>query len=372
MEIPIPPDPYDEFMNSPVTNPESSDPRFRVKRIPEAEFERAWALVDAAFGKVRPREQYEWMYRQNPYGRARLWGMEEVATGKLIKTGGGFPWPVWKGSEVLRGGLSGDAGTSPEWQRKGLSRIRRAVTSSHAFRDGVCQIAWPNEGSQAVMRDAGKGGDILGMVTGGVIPLNAGPMLRSRMPQWLADIAGQSLQLPFRLLQRASLPATTPDTLRAEPLDRFDARFDTVTLNTMHFDGFWCPHNHVLLNWRYLQHPVERYQALAVYRADTPVAYAVLRLDQHKCTLSEFAAPVGEPEVCKTLMALCLQIARDADAAYMAFFATPNFRHWPLFRRAGMLRFTTKNCLEAAWRDHPEGVAEMDNWQILPGDRDYH
>ncbi|MEZ4290036.1 MAG: GNAT family N-acetyltransferase [Myxococcota bacterium] len=128
--IETPPDTIEEFLRLPV-GLESDDPRFVVRRIPPAEYERVYACVDEAFGRVRPRDHYDWMYRRNPYGHARIWGVEEAATGRLLKTGAFFPGR--SGGEAKRSGAPwpGDVATVPDWQRQGLTRIRRIVRRSY-------------------------------------------------------------------------------------------------------------------------------------------------------------------------------------------------------------------------------------------------
>ena len=168
--IAVPADEYDAFHAAPVSGV-SSDPRFRVRRIPEQEFERVYDCVDAAFDSRRPRDVYDWLYRRNPYGRARVWAVEELATGRMLKTGASFPWPVWDGQRPLRGALSGDAATVPDWQRRGLAKIRREVRHTHPWHGTVVAISGPNEGSRIVTAKQGKSDDILGRLKGGALPL---------------------------------------------------------------------------------------------------------------------------------------------------------------------------------------------------------
>ncbi|MDP6977822.1 MAG: hypothetical protein QF570_04370 [Myxococcota bacterium] len=174
--IPTPPDLFDEWHALPVSE-ESPDPRFRVYRAREEDFERIYDCVDQAFGRKRPRAAYEWLYRANPYGRARMWLLDEVSSGRLLKTGGSFPWPIWRGDEPRVAGLGGDAATVPDWQRKGLSALRRRVRLSHPWGKTMTTIAGPNRGSQVVAKKAGEDSGLLGRLRGGVAILQAGPVL---------------------------------------------------------------------------------------------------------------------------------------------------------------------------------------------------
>lgn len=365
--IPTPPDPFDEWLAVPI-GADSADPRFVVRRVRPEEFDQIYDCVDSGFGKKRPRALYEWLYRQNPYGRARVWITEEKEGGRILKTGAYFPWPIWRGNEAHRGSLAGDAATVPDWQRKGLSADRRRVRKSHPWHRSIVTISGPNYGSRVVATKAGEDSSILGPLRGGVAVLRAGALIeRGGLPSWMAQPLGAIATPIFSGWSR--LGTRAHPAIRFEPLGRFETAFDEITLRTMGFPMYWCPHNAEWLNWRYLDHPVERYEAFALVEGDRPVGYAVIRLAGDEATLSEFAAAPGHAPA---LMAGSLRVAREAGCAWVNFFAPPCWRHWPVFRRAGFLRYTTKNYLDAKDLADPAASESMDAWQITPGDRDYH
>ena len=144
----------------------------------------------------------------------------------------------------------------------------------------------------------------------------------------------------------------------------------------MAFSGYWSPHNADFLNWRYLDHPVESYAAFALLEDDQPVAYSVLRIDGEEATLAEFAVDAAEDAVsgdrAARLLGETLEVAREAGCAYVNFFSTPAWRHWRFFRRAGLLPYRTRNFLDAAYKLDEAGSQDARNWQLTPGDRDYH
>jgi hypothetical protein len=166
--IPTPPDLFDEWIRLPV-EVASSDPRFEVRRARPEEFERVYDVVDAAFGKKRSRAHYDWLYRANPFGRARCWIVIERATGAILKTGAGFPWPIWRGSEALKGALSGDSCAAAVAAQ--LAAVRRAYAGASVVQE-FC--ASPVErGSRIVTVKAGQGERLSGALRGNVLPLRA-------------------------------------------------------------------------------------------------------------------------------------------------------------------------------------------------------
>ncbi len=365
--IPTPPDPFDEWFAMPV-DATCDDPRLRVLRARPDDFERIYDCVDEAFGHPRRRELYDWLYRRNPYGYARVWYVEEQASGRVLKTGASIPWPIWNGEVARRGVLAGDAATVPDWQRRGLSAVRRNFVRSHPWYGSGVTIAEPNEGSRVVTTKAGDAHMMHGPLSGGVAVLRAGPLVaRTPLPGVVTRPVGALVDPFFSAWQR--LGARSSSDLRVEPIDRFDADFDEVTLRTMGFPQYWCPHNAEFLNWRYFDHPVESYMAFALVEDERPVGYSVIRIAGNEATVSEFAVA---PDRAGALLAQSLATAREAGCAWVNFFALRGWRHWPAFRKAGFLPYTTEHHFLGTDLQNKDTSASPNAWQVTPGDRDYH
>jgi hypothetical protein len=370
--IPTPADPFEEWLRLPVEALPADSP-YEVRRALPDEFPRLWDVVDEAFGVKRPRPLFDWLYRANPYGTARCWIVVERKTGDLLKTGASFPWPVWRGSEPLLGALGGDAATLPHWQRRGLSHVRNRVRRSHPWFRRFCAIAGPNAGSRAVIRKDGRGANVLGRLRAGVALLQTqGALDAFGLPTALGRPLGALSDAFFAAWPGRRPPSLSASSARVERVARFTTDFDEVTLRHMAWPEFWCPHNAEFLNWRYLDHPTETYVGLAVIEDERPSAYAVVRLAGRGATLAELAVERRSPERSRALLVEAMALAREAGCAYLNFFATPRFPHWGTLRSAGFLPYVSKNWAEASCPSLEPDVQQMRNWQILPGDRDYH
>lgn len=370
--ISTPPDPFEAWFALPLGE-ESADPRFEVRQAHPDEFEQIYDVVDRAFGSKRSRALYDWQYRDNPFGLARAFIVVERATGAILKTGSAFPWPIWRGDEALMGELSGDAATRPDWQRKGLSKIRRDARRSHPWQGRAVMIAGPNEGSRVVSQKVGDGDQLIGALRGGVAPFRScGVLERAGLPRSVAAPAGWLADGLLGGWQRAAQSVGgASDGHAIETIRRFTSDFDAVTLRCMGWPDFWCPHNADFLNWRYLDHPVESYVPIALSGADGPKGYAVVRLAGEEATLSEFAAGPAPSDGGAQLLSEAMGIAREAGCAYIKFFGTPSWRHWSLMRRAGFLPYATKNHIQALCDRFEPEIWDLDRWQLTPGDRDF-
>jgi hypothetical protein len=348
---------FEEWLQRPLPS-DSSHPWLEFRMVRETEFERVFDLIDEAFGVKRSRALFDWAYRRNPLGCARCWVGIEKRTGRFICSGTHFPWPVARGGEVLCGFQGGDSVVAPEFQRRGLTELRRRTQARHPLHATETRIMWPNEISLRRERKHGRYDELLGPLQEGVFRLErrAGRLSRG----WLRLLDAAAKRLPGASARRRGLVV--------EEVGRFDSGFDEVTQRCMDWQGFWCPHDAEFLNWRYLDRPVGTYRALAVVGGAEVAGYCVVRGDGRTGLLMEFSAPESG-EVPLLLLRGAMEAASEAGCRRLAFDAPPRWRHWPTFRAAGLVECRPRRYLQVDTRQ-PLGPGRLDDWQLLPGDDD--
>jgi GNAT superfamily N-acetyltransferase len=362
--LPTARDHYEAWLRKPAASG-SSDPRFEVRPARLSEYERIYDLVDTVFGVARPRALYDWAYRRNPLGAARCWVVVEKGRGRIVCSVTHFPWPIARDGEAVCGTLAGDSAVDPEYQRQGISALRRRVQDGNPIHESETRIGWPNEKSIGRMRKSGHAAEVTGPLYEGVFPLDASVGRISR--EWARRLVAAGGRLREGWARDGD--AARRD-LKLEAVGRFDSSFDEATQRCMAWKGFWSPHDAEFLNWRYLDRPVGDYRALAVRADDEVAGYCVIRTDgdEGKGLLLEFAAP-EQGEVPRLVLRSALKAAREAGCRQLGFFATPGWRHWPTFRAAGMVprrphRFVQLTGSPAL------GAQTLENWQLVPGDGD--
>jgi hypothetical protein len=363
---------FQAWLTAPLS-PFAGDTRFDVRRANPSEFDQIYDLVDETFDERRPRSQYEWLYRRNPKGVARCWIVIHKQTGRIVSNIARFPWPLARGRERIPGTFAGDSVTAPQWQRQGLTQLRREVRLSHPWENAGANFgvsfAAPNSKSRSVSVKYGRGGQTMGPLPEAAILFDS----RSYLEQLgcsplLAKTAGPAIDWLWRSWRRTAL--TDSSSFHVEEARRFDSEFDSVTEKCMSWPEFWCPHDSEFLNWRYLDHPTKTQVALSISGAEGLLGYTVVRLQPPAAMLMEFAAPTEPESLRRQLLLHATHVAEEAGCTHLSFFAPPLWRHWSMFRRVGFVPYRAKRYIDAGGAFQP-AIFELDNWQLVPGDRDY-
>jgi GNAT superfamily N-acetyltransferase len=360
-----PPDRFEEWLHVPLAS-ECPDPRFDVRRVGEADFERVYDLVAAAFGHARERAVNDWLYRRNVSGKARCWAVVERATGSFVGVDTNFPWPIAHGERLLYGSLTGDFAIAPRWQRQGISKFVYDCIVSCPWRAEETVIGWPNAKSRGSGKKHGHGHHQFGPLPRAVLALRADQCFAALgVPRALSAAGGLVAQAALTVLWRARLRGGAA--VRVEAIRRFDASFNAVTERCMAWPDFWCPHDAEFLNWRYLDNPKGGYVALATLDGMRPTGYGVLHVVGDHAWLTELVAPEQPAKIRQALVAEMIRVAREAGCARLEFFATPRWRHWRWLHSVGFVRWRSEFALYV--NSPPELQAHnLDAWQLLPGD----
>jgi hypothetical protein len=350
-------DRFEQWLHAPAIPETCADRRFALRKLLPSEFGAVYDLVDEAFGAKRPRRVYDWIYRDNPNGVARCWGVFDTQSGRLVWSHAGWPWPAARGEAPLVGGLIGDVATAPAVQRQGVIPVLRSNLISHPDCEREVLLGWPNARSVQWFRKRQQTHRLAGPMPRAVLHLRGRARLaRSGRP---ASVAA-ALR---RLLARAA-----DASLRIEEVDRFDASFDAATRRHAGCEDLWFPHDAEHLNWRYRRHPLREHRARALVRGEAVEGYCVLRTESRRALLVEFVAPEAPRGPREMLLAAAVEAARDADCDRIETFASPRWRHWPFLREAGFVERESEYYVFLRQRFSPQ--SRLEEWQILPGDHD--
>jgi GNAT superfamily N-acetyltransferase len=358
---------FDDWLHTPVPYV-CPDTRVELRRATPADFNTIYGIVDAAFGSPTPPAVRDWLYRRNPLGPARCLLAIDRSSGRSIACHVTWPWPVARGTTPLPAGLSGDLAVTPDWRRQGLYLVLSAFRIAHPWSRQTIMLSWPTPLTRRAQRRRGVGEALLGELPRRMLPLHvADDLARRGVPRWLAIGADRALAATLRGWQRVWPRGDVVAAVRE--VRRFDTAFDDLVQRANRWDGFWCPHSAAFLNWRYLDHPMHTYVALAAEHRGDLAGCLVVRVEQRRALLMEMLVPPEMPRVTATLLQHAIQLARDAGCTRFDALAAPRWPHWPVLRRAGFVRRPSKLFMYAGEAHEPD-ICHFDRWQISPGDVD--
>ena len=357
-----------EWLATPIAF-ESPDPRVDARRASEADFEGIYDLVNEAFRVQRPRRVFDWLYRDNPRGKARCWLLVERGTGRIIGSEASWPWPVARGGDDIPGRLAGDFAVAPSWQRRGLYRVWRGLWQLHPWSRTTTAIYWPNPKTLGAADKQGRQGrPPVAPLPRAVLPLRSADLFRGD-PLWgaAAKVPGKFLDLAYAAWRRVALGGVAAAGI--EEIRCFDSSFDALARRCVDWPGFWCPRDGAFLQWRYKKHPGVDYACLVAPGRNGPAGLGVVRLRGRTAVLMDLLAPQSPASIARSLLVRLVEIARAADCASMEVFAPPRWPHWRLLHRAGFLRASSLRFFSASGA-HGAEVSDAENWQCTPGDVD--
>jgi hypothetical protein len=218
---------------------------------------------------------WSWQYRDPPagFGRIRVAVSEDQIVGHYAVV----PMQMQVMGEMIRGTLSLDTMTHPDFQRRGILGKLAGEVYDELDRDGLpITYGFPNENSVGALTRK-LGWDYVCALPVFVKPLRADRIAGRFLPgRLLGTLAGPFARLGSRII---SPPCSVP--LPAEPklrwLEQFDQQADEL------WDAVYDPAKIALtrsarfLNWRYPANPLREYRILAYEEDGHLLAFAVLR-----------------------------------------------------------------------------------------------
>lgn len=358
---------FEAWLHAPVARG-CPDARFEIRRATPQEYPRIYDAVDTVFGRPRGRATFDWLYTRNPLGPARCWLMIERASGRLAATVARYPWPVALGGERLCGEFGGDMVILPEWRGQGLYPVFMQVRDSHAWHADTVVLGAPNLGSRKALARAGLGHILIGPLPFAVGALDVSGILAGRSwPRTAARLTGTVGNAVLAAWRRLAL--ASGDGIRIEQITRFEGETEKLALECDPTMRYWCPYTAEFLNWRYFDNPSAAYLAHAAVVDERLRGYSVLRIAGNQAMLMAFVAAPAPSAVAAKLLLSGIEAAREAGCCKMVLYASPHWRHWPLFRRCGFVSRRAESWRSARCARRPD-VSDGRNWRFLPGDSD--
>jgi len=248
---------------------------WNIRRYRDGDKEAIVELLRIVFGKGYTREYWNWKYRENPGGPSMVWLAEH--DGKIVGHYGIIPVPMKLGNSYIKGSFSTDAATHPLYRGQGVF----SALVNRAYLDVA--------GSQVPL-------------TYGLPRVEMGPIYKRY--EWAGHICFMRYMVKIlnwnaalgryidnelvtgtisSVLGKMRRPMSPPDgSVEIEEISRFDGRIDRFWADASRCFTVIVRRDQTRLNWRYADHPQDKYTIYTAVKGDRILGYCVLKIGPGK------------------------------------------------------------------------------------------
>jgi GNAT superfamily N-acetyltransferase len=110
-------------------------------------------LLSQNLGSATGARRYEWLYLENPHGRARAWIATENGTGRGVGTAAAFPRTIFVNGSIRHGYVLGDFCVDPQHRSLGLAlQLQRACLEEIVPTPDLLAYDFPSDRMMAIYR----------------------------------------------------------------------------------------------------------------------------------------------------------------------------------------------------------------------------
>jgi GNAT superfamily N-acetyltransferase len=221
------------------------------------------AIIERTLGEylpeLDPSRRYDWLYLQNPHGRALTWLAFEG--GELAGITSFFARRMLVGGVEKRGALGGDGYVRPRFRRRGIGRLLHAASREDMAKEGV-----------AVMFGTPMPANVTPLTQVGARTI--GDTIRYARP-----LKAEALRLP-KVADKILSPLLLPrSNARLEPMLENDPRVDAIWEKTKLSISIATIRDASFYTWRFLRSPSQRQRPFLIVDGEVIGVCALERVE---------------------------------------------------------------------------------------------
>jgi len=283
-------------------------------------------------------KRYEWLYRENPFGEARVWIACDKSD-RAIGMAALFPRDMYYGDAIVRGCVLGDFCVAPEHRTLGPAlQLQRACLRAVQSEEFAVAYDFPSGTMLAIYKHLG------------IQPLEQSV----RMAKVLrADRISGQLKVPGvsrALVGTANFVLGMEDRVSAAP-SKFEfalqagpcgPEYSELAEETGSSLGTCTMRTAEYLNWRYRRHPHVEYEFLTARRGNQLLAYCAFTQSADNATVAEF---FGKPDDYRVLSGLLRKLAALLRNRGVATLSLPILSTDPRIRQLRRVGFRAREAV---------------------------
>jgi hypothetical protein len=316
-----------------------------------------------------PPERYDWIYQENPYGKAWVWAARETDSDSLVGTTSLFARKMNVKGDSFKAGIAGDFAVNPKHRGSPVSiKLQRAVIGSMNENDLKFIYGISNRKAEPVQLRVGY--VLLGKMDRWVKVLKTRRYFKSSVFYWLAS---KPLDFIMKGLSR-EVRYRRPKDYTVQKLKSFDERFDLLWQKASTQFNIIGERSKDYLNWRYGESPHQKYHIFSLVQKDEQeiLGYIVHYLKDKVGVIADMLF-LNYGSALESLLSEFILFLRsqDVESISVLLFGCPplakKLRSFGFFLREEESRILV-------YRDenspHADFILNSSNWLLLEGDRD--
>jgi hypothetical protein len=311
--------------------------------------------------------RFDWVYRQNPHGRGRLWVATDHGGRTVVGIAAAFPRRMCVAGRDEVAWVLGDFCVSDAYRSVGPAlALQRACLAEVTTGGARFCYDFPSSGMMAVYRRLGV------RPLGQMVRLNRPLRLDSRLrkivgspalTRGLGAVAGAALAFHHRRRGGASdLEVALHDSV-------FEQEFTELYRRYTGHGTVMVERSAEYLNWRYRANPVHRHEVMTARRAGRLVGYAVFRQEDTTAVLADLFTADGSAVVTDLAHGVA-RLARRRGLEAVSISLLESSPWIQALREAGFTERETSPVVVYASPDAAAKVGDERAWLLLHGDRD--
>jgi GNAT superfamily N-acetyltransferase len=316
---------------------------------------------------------YQWLYKENPHGKALTWLVIHHESGNIIGATSVFPRKVWLRDKITLGCCGGDTFVDPMFQRRGIATELHRVSRDGAAEAGIrFQYGLPNLPNIGAHLKAGSHfpGNfqemrILLRTEPAINKLNLGRIF----PTGLLRFGSRILWLYIKPKLSESIDWDENINNVSEFDNRFDKLMETVTPTF----NICSVRDSQYLTWRYFKNPQRVHTILSYEEEGILHGFAVLEFYNDRSYLFDFFVK-REDELVENFVSALIRFVISKGSHMLTWCINPtgpyikNFLHCA-FRIKKGTRFPLEVLVPNDDEDL-EYLTKLGNWYLTSGDFD--
>ncbi len=342
-------------------------PDFVIKQAAPGDRNRVIELVSRMWGEDIS-ARYEWIYANNPHGRALTWLAVETSSDEAVGCTSLFPRRVIVDGCERVGSIGGDCYIEPRVRRRGLAtRLHRASLAGVRGEGADFMYGPPNPNNLAALIKAGS--HVVSAFRRWVRPLDGRVVYRAAFGSEPSKISKRIASLPVMMLDRLTRADKTG--LRLEAITEFGEEFDSLFHRVAQTRPVCCARDRSYLQWRYLAGPTRRQIPFAVRRETELMGFVALEFEGDQVAVIDLFTD-ADPRLIDATLQLLLDHAAKAGCASLEISSTPDVIVTPRLRRLGFLSRSERGFQVAVEQDDPQikTLLAPENWFFTAADQD--